>query len=50
MEEDMNLGEKLVEQTEDKVIYKILLMIEESKKNSESLEQLEEKIKALLEK
>lgn len=44
--EEMNASEQLVEQTEEKMIYKFLLMIKESN----SLEELEEKTKTLLNK
>lgn len=46
MTEDMNQAEVSREETEQKMIYKFLLMIKESV----SLEELEEKIKALLNK
>lgn len=46
MDEDMNASELLKETVEEKMIYKFLLMIQES----ESLEELEEKTKALLNK
>lgn len=46
MDEEMNLAEITKEETEQKMIYKFLLMIKESK----SLEDLEEKTKALLNK
>ncbi len=46
MTEDMNQAEVSREETEQKMIYKFLLMIKES----DSLEELEEKIKALLNK
>ncbi len=46
MNEDMNQAEVLKEETEEKMIYKVLLMIKES----ESLEELELKLKALLNK
>ncbi|MBR6398869.1 MAG: hypothetical protein IKS06_08270 [Lachnospiraceae bacterium] len=44
--EEMNQAEISREETEQKMIYKFLLMIKES----ESLEELEEKAKALLRK
>ncbi len=44
MEEDMNQAEVLKETAEEKMIYKFLTMIKES----ESLEELEQKTKALL--
>lgn len=44
--EEMNQAEVAREETEQKMIYKFLLMIKESK----SLEELEEKTKALLNK
>ncbi len=44
MEEEMNTSELLREETEQKMIYKFLLMIKESK----SLEEIESKAKALL--
>lgn len=46
MDENMNQSETVRDETEQKMIYKILLMIKESK----SLEELEEKVKALLNK
>lgn len=46
MDEDMNQAEVSREETEQKMIYKFLLMVKESK----SLEELEEKTKALLNK
>ena len=47
MDEEMgNVSELLKEEAEQKMIYKFLLMIKESK----SLEELEEKTKALLNK
>lgn len=45
MEEDMNQAEVARDETEEKMIYKFLLMIKESK----DLKELEEKTKALLE-
>lgn len=50
MDEEMNASEQLVEQTEDKMIYKILLMVKEAQEKGESLEQLSDKLKALLNK
>lgn len=44
--DEMNQAEVARDETEQKMIYKFLLMIKESK----SLEELEEKIKALLNK
>ncbi|MCM1508999.1 MAG: hypothetical protein NC177_17965 [Ruminococcus flavefaciens] len=46
MDEEMNQAEIAREETEEKMIYKFLLMIKESK----SIEELEEKVKALLSK
>lgn len=46
MQEEMNQAEVAREETEQKMIYKFLLMIKESK----SLDELEEKTKALLNK
>ena len=46
MDENMNQSETVRDETEQKMIYKILLMIKESK----NLEELEEKVKALLNK
>jgi hypothetical protein len=46
MDEEMNQAEVAKNETEQKMIYKFLLMIKES----ESLEDLESKTKALLEK
>ncbi len=46
MEEEMNNGEQLVEQTEQKCYYKILDIISHSK----TKEEIEEKIRALLKK
>ena len=44
MEEEMNQAEVARDETEEKMIYKFLLMIKEST----TLEELEEKTKALL--
>lgn len=44
MDEEMNTSELLVSETEQKMILKILLMAEQS----ENLEELKEKIKALM--
>lgn len=44
--DDMNVSEELVKQTEEKMLYKILLIIQESKDKAE----IEQKIKALLNK
>lgn len=44
--EDMNISEELVKQTEEKTLYKILLIIKESKDK----EEVEKKVKALLNK
>ena len=44
MNEEMNQAEIAREETENKMVYKFLLMIKES----ESLKELEEKTKALL--
>lgn len=44
MQDEMNNAEITREETEDKMIYKFLLMIKESK----DLKELEEKTKALL--
>lgn len=44
--DEMNQAEVAREETEEKMIYKFLLMIKES----ENLEELEKKVKALLEK
>nr|DAG65190.1 MAG TPA: hypothetical protein [Caudoviricetes sp.] len=46
MEEEMNQAEVARDETEEKMIYKFLLMIKES----ETLEELEEKTRALLNK
>ena len=46
MDEEMNLSELLVKEAKENELRKILLMIKESN----SLEELEEKIKALLHK
>ena len=46
MEEEMNQAEVARDETEEKMIYKVLLMIKES----ETLEELEEKTRALLNK
>ena len=46
MDEEMNLSELLVKEAKENELRKILLMIKESN----SLEELEEKIKALLNK
>ncbi len=46
MEEEMNQAEVARDETEQKMIYKFLLMIKES----ESLEELEKKTEALLNK
>ena len=46
MDEEMNQAEVSREETEEKMIYKFLLMIKESK----DLKDLEEKVKALLNK
>lgn len=48
MDDEMNQAEVAREETEQKMIYKFLLMIEESEKNGETTEQLKEKVKALL--
>ncbi len=45
MNEDMNQAEVARDETEEKMIYKFLLMIKESK----DLEELEQKVRALLE-
>lgn len=42
--DEMNMSELLVEQTEEKMIYRFLLIIAESKDK----EEIEEKVKALL--
>lgn len=44
--DDMNLSEELVKQTEEKMLYKILLIIQDSNDK----EEIEAKIKALLNK
>lgn len=44
--DDMNVSEELVKQTEEKMLYKFLLIIQESKDK----EEIEQKIKALLNK
>lgn len=44
--EDMNVSEELVKQTEEKMLYKFLLITQESKDKAE----IEQKIKALLNK
>ena len=46
MNEEMNQAEIAREETEQKMLYKILLMVKESK----DLNELEEKVKALLNK
>lgn len=46
MDEEMNLSEELVKQTEEKTLYKVLLIIKESI----SKDEVEEKVKALLNK
>ncbi len=46
MEEDMNVGELLVEQTEQNTIRKILEILNESK----DIDEAKEKVKALLDK
>lgn len=50
MDDEMNTSEQLVEQTEEKMIYKFLLMVKEAQENNQSLGQLEETLKALLNK
>lgn len=50
MDEGMNTSEQLVEQTEEKMIYKFLLMVKEAQEKGENLEGLENKLKALLNK
>ncbi len=50
MDEEMNQAEVAREETEQKMVYKFLLMISQSKASGESLEDLEEKVKALLNK
>ncbi len=44
--DDMNVSEELVRQTEEKMLYKILLIIQESKDKAE----IEQKVRALLNK
>lgn len=46
--EEMNQSEVLRDETEQKMLYKFLLMIEEEKKNQGSLDSLAEKIKPLI--
>ena len=45
---EMTANEQLVEQTEEKMIYKFLLMIKEAKEKGQTLDQLEGQLKALL--
>lgn len=44
--DDMNTSEVLVKETEEKMLYKFLLMINET----ETMEELKEKVEALLQK
>lgn len=48
--EEMTANEQLVEQTEEKMIYKFLLMVKEAQENGHDLKQLEGQLKALLNK
>lgn len=48
MDEGMNQAEIARDETEQKMVYKFLLMIKESRDGGESLDQLEAKVKALL--
>jgi hypothetical protein len=48
MENEMNQAEIAREETEQKMVYKFLMMISESKDNKETIEQLEQKVKALV--
>lgn len=50
MELEMNQAEIAREETEQKMIYRFLLMIKETQDKGESIEQLEDKVKALLNK
>ena len=48
MDEGMNQAEIARDETEQKMLYKFLLMIKEARDGGETLEQLETKVKALL--
>ena len=50
MDEEMNVGEELRIQTEQKMVYKFLYILEQSIAKGESLEDVKEKIEALLKK
>lgn len=45
MEEEMNQSEELVKQTEEKMIYKILLILKEAKDKEEAIKKIEALIK-----
>lgn len=45
MEEDMNQAEELVKQTEEKMIYKTLLILKESKDKEEAAKKIEALLK-----
>ena len=48
MTEDMTQAEIARDETEQKMLYKFLFMIREGKDKGESLDQLEERVKALI--
>ena len=48
MDEEMNQAEVAREETEQKMLYKFITMIDEAKEKSETLDDLKEKIKALI--
>ncbi|MCI5839496.1 MAG: hypothetical protein SOZ89_01620 [Peptoniphilaceae bacterium] len=45
MDEEMNLSEVVVKETEEKMIYKILLLAKESKDKEEIIKKIEELLK-----
>ncbi len=48
MDEDMNQAEVARDETEEKMIYKFLYILEQSIAKGETLEEVKEKIEALL--
>lgn len=50
MDEDMNQAEVARDETEEKMVYKFLYILEQSIAKGESLEQVKEKVEAMLKK
>lgn len=50
MDEEMNQAEVARDETEEKMVYKFLYILEQSIAKGESLEQVKEKVEAMLKK